>query len=363
EVDTTGWVSADFHIHALRSPDSYVPYDIRVLQAATDALEVPVLTEHVYLSNFQTTIDELGMGEHVTGISGQEVTSFTHGHFNAFPLILDPNKPNLGGVLPYDKGAVELFSAIREQHPGDEVIQVNHPRGSSISGYFSYVGLDSANDTTERPEEWSMNWEAIEVFNGSCGKGEIYQDWVNLTNHGHKKTLSSGSDTHGEAGPPGNVRNWIPIDLATLEANHGSIVPVVRDRQMIVSCGPFVTFDAVDSSGDVVATLGQMASRDSEGGVDLRVTVQGPSWMQIHTLNLYENGKLIATEDLSGAEGAERFNDVLRVTPTADAWYSVEVVGSGTMAPAVLGGSPYAVTNPIEVDADGDGVWTPPAKQ
>ena len=47
----------------------------------------------------------------------------------------------------------------------------------------------------------------------------------------------------------------------------------------------------------------------------------------------------------------------------ADAWYSVEVVGSGTMAPAVLGGSPYAVTNPIEVDADGDGVWTPPAKQ
>ena len=32
EVDTTGWVSADFHIHALRSPDSYVPYDIRVLQ-------------------------------------------------------------------------------------------------------------------------------------------------------------------------------------------------------------------------------------------------------------------------------------------------------------------------------------------
>ena len=208
-----------------------------------------------------------------------------------------------------------------------------------------------------------MNWEAIEVFNGSCGKGEIYQDWVNLTNHGHKKTLSSGSDTHGEASPPGNVSNWIPIDLATLEANHGSIVPVVRDRQMIVSCGPFVTFDAVDSSGDVVATLGQMASRDSEGGVDLRVTVQGPSWMQIHTLNLYENGKLIATEDLSGAEGAERFNDVLRVTPTADAWYSVEVVGSGTMAPAVLGGSPYAVTNPIEVDADGDGVWTPPAKQ
>ena len=76
-----------------------------------------------------------------------------------------------------------------------------------------------------------------------------------------------------------------------------------------------------------------------------------------------QNGQVIATEDLSGAEGAERFNDVIRVTPKADSWYSIEVIGSGSMAPAVLGGSPYAVTNPIEIDADGDGTWTPPATQ
>jgi hypothetical protein len=265
--------------------------------------------------------------------------------------------------LPYDKGAVELFEAIREQHPGDEVIQINHPRGAAMSGYFSYVGLDSAADTTERPDEWSMNWEAIEVFNGSCGKGQIFQDWIHMTNNGHKKTLSSGSDTHGESKPPGGVRNWIPIDLETLEANHGSIVPVVRDRQMIVSCGPFVTFDAVDPSGQVTATLGELASMDAEGGVDFHVTVQGPTWMQIHTLNLLENGQVVATEDLSGAEGAQRFDDVLRVTPSSDAWYAVEIVGSGSMAPAVLGGSPYAVSNAIEVDADGDASWTPPGQQ
>ena len=243
---------------------------------------MPVLTEHVYLSNFQTTIDER-MGAHVTGISGQEVTSFTHGHFNAFPLILDPNKPNLGGVLPYDKGAVELFSAIREQHPGDEVIQVNHPRGSSISGYFSYVGLDSANDTTERPEEWSMNWEAIEVFNGSCGKGEIYQDWVNLTNHGHKKTLER-VDTHEEASPRATCATGSPSigDPGGESRLHRPRRPRPPDDRLL---RPLRDLDAVDSSGDVVATLGQMASRDAEGGVDLRVTVQGPTRMQIHTLN------------------------------------------------------------------------------
>jgi hypothetical protein len=121
--------------------------------------------------------------------------------------------------------------------------------------------------------------------------------------------------------------------------------------------------DAVDPSGAVLATLGEMASLDDEGGVDLHVKVQGPTWMQIHTLNLLENGVVVATEDMSGAEGALRFDDVLRVSPSADAWYSVEVVGSGSMAPAVLGSSPYALTNPIEVDANGDGVWTAPALQ
>jgi hypothetical protein len=363
EVDTTGWVSADFHIHAILSPDSYVPYDIRVLQALTDFLEVPVLTEHVYVSRFQDTIDSMGVSDVVTGITGQEVTSFTHGHFNAFPLLLDPDKPNLGGVLPYDKDPIELFEAIRDQHPGDEVIQVNHPRGAVMGAYFSYVGLDAAANTVERPEHWSTNWEAIEVFNGGCGKGQTLNDWIELTNHGYAKTLSSGSDTHSESSPPGEVRNWIPIDLETLAANHGSIVPVVRARKMIVSCGPFVTFDAVDTAGEVVATLGETASLDSAGGVDLHVTVQGPTWMQIHTLNLLENGVLVATEDLSGAEGALRFDDILRVTPTSDAWYSVEIVGSGSMAPAVLGSSPYALTNPIEVDADGDGTWTAPGLQ
>jgi hypothetical protein len=124
-----------------------------------------------------------------------------------------------------------------------------------------------------------------------------------------------------------------------------------------------VTFDAVDPSGQVTATLGEMASMDADGGVDFHVTVHGPTWMQIHTLNLLENGQIVATEDLSGAEGAQRFDDVLRVTPGSDAWYAVEIVGSGSMAPAVLGGSPYAVSNAIEVDADGDASWTPPGQQ
>ena len=37
------------------------------------------------------------------------------------------------------------------------------------------------------------------------------------------------------------------------------------------------------------------------------------------------------------------------------------MAGSGSLSPVEMGDGPYALTNPIEVDADGDGAWTPPA--
>jgi hypothetical protein len=45
-IDTTGWVSADFHVHAEGSHDSFIPLDTRALQAFTDDLDLPVITEH-----------------------------------------------------------------------------------------------------------------------------------------------------------------------------------------------------------------------------------------------------------------------------------------------------------------------------
>jgi hypothetical protein len=41
----------------------------------------------------------------------------------------------------------------------------------------------------------------------------------------------------------------------------------------------------------------------------------------------------------------------------------VEVLGEGSLSPVELGDTPYALTNPIEVDQDKDGVWTPPGNR
>jgi len=363
-VDTTGWLSADFHIHALWSPDSYVPYDVRVLQAVANDLDLPILTEHVYAGGFQETIEELEVDDLVHGIVGQEVTTFVYGHFNAFPLVWDPSKPNMGAVFPYDKAAPELFENIRSKAGGDVVIQVNHPRGTAAGAYFTFVGLDAEADTVVQPEHWSTNWDAIEVFNGSCNGGSTLEevaDWVGLTNNGYRKTLASGSDVHKESALPGTPRNWIRVTRDEVIADSKNLVPAVRDRNLFVSCGPFVRFTALGAD-DTEVELGQMVGVNAQGEAVLNVVVEAPSWIALSELRLWENGIVVDTVDIStSVDPVVRLVDSFTVKPQKDAWYAVEVIGSGNLWP-VDNSTPYALTNPIEVDANGDGVWTPPAK-
>jgi hypothetical protein len=306
-------------------------------------------------------IQDAGVDNDTIGIAGQEVTTFTHGHFNAFPLEWRTEEPNGGAVYPHDKGAVDLFQAIRDQHAGDEIIQINHPRGSDISGYFSFVGLKANEDTVGRPGDWSTNWDAIEVFNGGCGKGDELQDWIGLTNHGYRKALASGSDSHGEDGLIGTPRNWIQVDAASVRADSQALVDPIRSRKSFVSCGPFVRFTAVDSEGKTVAGLGDLTGVDAEGNTNFHVVVQAPTWITLDEVRLWENGQVIRVEDITTSDDPVlRFDAVWTVTPTADAWYAIEVIGSGSMAPVTWSGPPYALTNPIEVDQDGDGEWKAP---
>ena len=355
-VDTTGWASADFHVHATWSPDSHVTYDTRVKQAVTEDLDLPIITEHVYLGHLQPTIDAMGMGEHIHGINAQEVTTFRFGHFNAFPLVFNPDAPNLGAVIPYDKEPVALFEAMRDQNPQDEIIQVNHPRGSAAGAYFTYVGLDSVTGEVAVPEDWTTNWDAVEVFNDHCNPTESFDDWIILTNMGYRKTLASGSDTHKLNEPPGTPRNWIQLDITAVRDDSQNLVPAVRERRLFVTCGPFIRFEAEDGT-----TMGGMTTVDDAGEASLHVVIEAPSWIALSHVNLRENGVTIDTIDLTVQDDPiVRLDTWIDVKPSKDAWYMLEVVGASALAPVNDGTIPNAYTNPIEVDADGDGMWTAP---
>ncbi len=356
-VDSTGWVSGDFHIHALRSPDSNVPWDVRVLQAVTVEMEAPPLTEHVTLASLGPAIEELDVGARIIEVPGQEVTTFEFGHFNSFPLEYRDDEPNNGAVFPYDKTPAALFEAIRSQGKWEPFVQVNHPRGTAIGGYFDYIGFDNTTGQSQRTgDSYSTNFDGVEVFNGSCGVGEEFDDWVAMTNMGWRKALSSGSDSHKERGIVGTPRQVVNIAQAEVRADLGAYAEAIRRRRSFVTCGPFVRFETVD----LTASLGDMATVDSGGEVAFRVQVSAPSWQALTEARILRNGEVIDVLPITEVASGVRLDATVTDTPEADAWYMVWVTGTGDVLPVYNSGAPAAFTNPIEVDADGDEQWTAP---
>src|SRR4051794_1329297 len=65
-VDTSGWVSADFHVHAHMSTDSHVPMHDRVYEFLADGVEVITSTDHNVVADYAPLIAQLGVGRHIT---------------------------------------------------------------------------------------------------------------------------------------------------------------------------------------------------------------------------------------------------------------------------------------------------------
>lgn len=366
-VDTSGWVAADMHLHAFWSPDSDVPYPTRLRQAAANDVALPVFTEHTYMGDIEHYRPEADVDAWVRPIPGQEVSTIEYGHFNAYPLKFDATKPSGGAVFEHGRAGTELFDAIRAQHDGDLLLQINHPRISSFTqAYFNAIELDSAALVANKPERWMLDWDVLEVFNERCqgdaGNATTLQDWFNLNDHGIMKALGSGSDSHSEGAGLGHPRSWIPIPKSAVDADLSAIVDPLRARRSFVSCGPFVRFTGPtgEPTGSVITT--------TDGKVSFRARVEAPTWIAIDRVRLLQNGVPVVDVDLATWTRPNelpltvRFEGNLEATPTHDAWYVLEVVGSGTLWPLQPGEAPYAMTNAIQVDADADGQWTPPVQ-
>ncbi len=198
-VDTAHWVATDLHVHAVGSADSDVPNDVRVMSAAGEGVEIPVATDHNFITDYRPAIAALGLYDWVGSIVGVELSTLEMGHFNGFPLTLDIGAPShfpyvaaCAGATKVNRTAFdwvectpgELFNGLRalgSLGPDRTVVQVNHPR-DTILGYFNQYGLNPFSATPEAPpggfvpqdrvpgqyspESFSYDFDAIEVANG-----------------------------------------------------------------------------------------------------------------------------------------------------------------------------------------------------
>ncbi len=176
------------------------------------------------------TIESLGFTPFVHATIGEEITTWDYGHYNAYPLLVDPTLPNggstdwavaepagkdfksLGAFIPEPAGSAGPGRNRAEQRRPDTVVQINH-----IDSNFDPLQIDTslvppqsfispADLLRYRLDPNSGNlfahFKALELWNGSGrGKQAEFLDlrlgiWFNHLNQGLSTTGIADTDTH-----------------------------------------------------------------------------------------------------------------------------------------------------------------------
>ena len=348
-VDTSGWISADLHVHAIPSFDAPVRLVDRVRTLAGVGVEVAVATDHNRITDYGPAIAEAGLGGKLVSVIGDEVTPIDvdFGHFNAFPLRASAEPPEARSVPPKD-----LFREMRAAGApgGPIVLQVNHPRMSDI-GYFDLLRLDPAdvNGSIGRSALWDTNFDALEVFNGDhyadIPKVErVMMDWYALLRAGRRVTATGNSDSHKvtyqDAGEP---RNWVRVpDDDPAHFDEKAFVAAINGGKVIVSNGPFITLTAGDASiGDTI----------KPGNVDVTIEVRAPKWIDVSKVELLDRGRLIRVFDGPFTGSGSRFLKTFSVRVEKGDFLTAVVRGERDMEwLARKRAKPFGFTNPIWVE-------------
>jgi hypothetical protein len=362
-VDTRGWLSADFHVHAAPSSDSHVPMQDRVYEFISDGVEMIVSTDHNVVSDYAPTIHELHAEKYLTSAAGDEMTTGGWGHFGAFPLPRDLEAAGHGAILVRGRSAKDFFQDVRKSAP-DAIIDVHHPRIDSEIGYFTLGRFDPRADRSGRAG-FSYDFDAVEVLNGyqdaeRRSVDHVIDDWFALLAHGHIVTATGNSDTHhldhNIGGYPRNyvrVRNDDPPSV-----NPREIARAVRWHQTFFTTGPFVRLTiGAGAIGDLVPVHGGKARAEIE--------VQAAPWVSVSRVILYVGGAEVRRFAVAANEERIRFRQTIDLDVRSDTFVVARVDGDRPLAPVVgdlrrFDVRPLALTNPVFLDADGNGRYDPP---
>jgi hypothetical protein len=450
-VETPGFVTADFHLHALDSPDSEVAREARVASQLAEGMDFITPSEHDIRVDFQPIVEALGVADLIATAPGVEITTFDYGHFNSWPVTVDPLAVN-GGSIDWGRPGVpagmdypsfgsfgyspaELFAAALAD-PRPNLIQINH-----VDSFFGAAGLEidtgmvppqSFKDPATRrldptlPNLFDEGFQALEVWNGNQGifLGQNFGDWLNLLNQGIRRTAVATSDSHEKRTNSGGSRTLIasavsaPVDLW---AEADTLAARVSEGRVTGTNGPFVeiALDAASTGETASLALGApLLVTTSDGAADVTVTVTSPGWAEFDTIELYVGAvpeaydhdgnpatrdryrvspTLVLTEGVDftreqvaaapGVPGSESWMATATVPLTgltADTWVLAIVRGTAGVSRPLFpivpgldasmnptfedlvdgnlgegGDLTLAFTNPLFVDTDGDGEWTP----
>ncbi len=364
-VDTPGLIALDPHMHTTRS-DASVSVPERIKSVVAEGIEVLAATDHNTITDYGPALKKLGLDRALAVLPGSEVTVPEVIHYNTYPMLIRPGEPGNGAITALGDAAGPLFAASRAKNPA-ALIQVNHPRAGEL-GYFNNFELEQGSAATALAE-LDTGFDVLEVMNGpyfySSNETSI-QDWFHLLNRGYLFPAVGSSDSHGiDRGEPGYSRTYVyyPND-EPVPLNAEAFVRAIRQGHSFVTNGPVIDFRVNGQSGP-----GDICPARN-GRVDIAIRVRSAPWVAVNEVRLVLNGerRIVFPVDVPKGE-VKKFAQDISLTLERDSFLCVEALGKETLYPvlqsparggSVKGGTlPFAITNPVFVDVDGNRRFDP----
>ncbi len=368
-IETKSLISIDPHMHTLHS-DGRVSISERIKSVVAEGIDVAVASEHNFIIDYHPILKKLGLEKYLSVVSANEVSTKGIVHFNTYPLDCRKEEENNGAIWPLAEEATPLFEASRRKNP-QAIIQVNHLRDDDI-GYFNNYRLEKESASVASPY-FDTSFDVLEVMNGpyfhSDNQSSI-EDWFHLLNRGYYFPIVGSSDSHSiDKDEPGYCRTYVfykggkgdNLDLS-------SLIQAIKKGQSFITNGPFVEFKINNkyAPGDTFT--------QTRGEVNVSIKVKSAPWVSVDEVRLIINGEREIVYLLkSQQKSILKFSKEVDLKLKRDSYITVEVIGEKSLYPVLQSAAedgeleeasfPYALTNPIFVDVDGNGTFDPPWPQ
>jgi len=326
-IDTSGFVSGDFHVHMIDSPDSAVSKEERIVTMLAEGVDFFTTTDHEHRTDLTSQIASLGVGGLISVAVGAETTSPDYGHFNSWPMTIDPTKVNNGaidwaGAAPdgmdfpsfgnYTLSPAQIFAALLAD-PGTDTVQINHmdsffgPGGLAVD--TAYIPPRDFADNADRRLDpgianlFDSSFTALEVWQGTDRNdilnrfiGRNMGDWFNMINQGIIRSGIAVSDTHQTA----NVPSGFPHTSLASSTDDPSALGAIADAlsgnvnagRNIGTNGPFIKVTSSAAStgqnGGLALGLPTLIST-TNGSAQITVDIESPLWAPFDRVEYYVN--------------------------------------------------------------------------
>ncbi len=371
DLEPTGTLSGDFHVHGGASFDSSIPDEDRVKAFLASRIEVVATTEHDTVWDYSAAAASLGASDRIALVSGTESTGhvlfpfrsdygfpLVVGHWNFWPVAFDPTGPYRGASWDELAEPGALFTRQRDEGGFDAdagVIQLNHPIGGlqfgRNYGWISATGMDMTQPpkedydgtgqslllhTPDGADYSNVDFDVQEVMNGT--KNELLLPyrafWFYLLNHGIVRAGTANSDSHTlTENVLGTPRTLVWTETTLDDFDVAVFNEDLRDGRSIGTNGPVIEATVTDA-GDTLSP--SVHPFEAGGDATLNVTLRAAPWVPVEEVRVIVNGAVARTwtseivnpADPFGADGLDRLDvsvPLSEILPASgDAWIVVE---------------------------------------